>query len=71
MKFPDLLPSRFQPQTKLYRSRYPNQPMLLYKGIAVILQGEYVVKGTTTVLLVWFPHPHAKFEFTQIDQLVF
>lgn len=55
---------QYLPQPRLYRSKYPNQPMLLYKGFAEIILDEKVFEGNATVLLVWFPYPHAKFEFT-------
>lgn len=64
MDSPDSLPSQLLPKPKLYRAKYPNQPILLYKGFSEIIQGEDVVEGNATVLFWWFPHPHVKFEFT-------
>lgn len=58
------LPENYLPQPKLYQFEYPNQPILLYKGKAEIIQenGDDI-EGDVTVLLVWFPSPHTSFEF--------
>jgi len=68
MDSPDSLPSQCLPEPKLYRAKYPNQPILLYKGFSEIIQGEDVVEGNATVLFAWFPYPHAKFEFTHFTE---
>jgi len=68
MDSPDSLPGQFLPKLKLYRAKYPNQPILLYKGFSEIIQGKDVVEGNATVLFAWFPYPHAKFEFTHFSE---
>lgn len=68
MDFPNSLPSQFLPEPKLYRAKYPNQQILLYKGFSEIIQGEDVIEGNATVLFAWFPYPHAKFEFTHFSE---
>jgi len=68
MDSPDSLPGQFLPKPKLYRAKYPNQPILLYKGFSEIIQGKDVVEGNATVLFAWFPYPHAKFEFTHFSE---
>lgn len=68
MNFSDSLPAQFLPEPKLYRAKYPSQPILLYQGLSEILQGEDVIEGSATVRFVWFPHPHARFEFTHFTE---
>ncbi len=61
----DSLPPQYLPQPKLYRTEYPNQPQLLYKGFAEILVNEEdAIEGDAIVLLDWFPCPSPRFEFT-------
>jgi len=69
MDSPDSLSSRFLPKPKLYRAKYPNQPILLYKSFSEIIQGKDVFEGQAVALLMWFPHPHVKFEFTASAKL--
>lgn len=40
----------------------PNQPILLYKGDADIIQGKFSVKGHGQVSQEWFPYPQISFD---------
>jgi hypothetical protein len=50
MNSPDSVQNWFLPEPKLYLAKYPNQPILLYKGFAEVIQGKNTVEGNATVL---------------------
>jgi hypothetical protein len=56
-----MLSRNYLQNPKLYEGHQPNEPILLYKGAATIVQESNVIEGEATVKFAWFPTAHTKF----------
>jgi hypothetical protein len=54
---------RDKPLPNVYLQKFPDQQILLYRGLAELISGKKVIKGKGIIRLTWHPYPSISVEF--------